>query len=78
MPSDPVAMLNDETTQAQDKKTATRSDTPCSKLLTGFFLLPCQFMPVALHSIPQSHPQFGLFMRGHDFPSFLNVRQCRI
>ncbi len=42
---------------------------------TSFLLLHCQCGPVLLHAIPQCHPQIGLLLRGHGFPSLLDIRQ---
>lgn len=47
-------------------------------LRTSLLLLQGQFLPVGLHAIPKSHPQVGLLLRGHIFPSLLDVGQGRV
>lgn len=46
--------------------------------LTGLLLLEGQLSPASLHAIPQSHPELGLLLHRHAFPSLLNVGQRRV
>lgn len=47
-------------------------------LRTSFFLLESHFMPIDLHPIPQGHPQIGLLLWRHPFPSLLNACKSRV
>lgn len=50
----------------------------CIKARTGLLFLDRQFLPVALHTITEGHPQVGLLLEGHALPSLLNVGKSRV
>jgi hypothetical protein len=45
---------------------------------TGLLLLQGHLLPVDLHAVPERHPQIGLLLGGHVFPSLLNVGERRV
>jgi hypothetical protein len=45
---------------------------------TSFLLLQGHLLPVDLHAIPERHPQIGLLLGRHVFPSLLNVGEGRV
>lgn len=45
---------------------------------TSLLLLHGQLLPVNLHAIPKRHPEIGLLLRGHVFPSLLDVGEGRV
>ena len=46
--------------------------------LTSLLLLHCHVVPIALHPVPQLHPELCLFLRRHRFPSLLDAGQQRV
>lgn len=51
---------------------------PGGNVRTSLLLLHGQFLPVGLHAVPKRHPQIGLLLRGHVFPSLLDVGERRV
>lgn len=45
---------------------------------TSLLLLHSQLLPIGLHAVPKRHPQVGLLLRRHVFPSLLDVCEGRV
>ena len=45
---------------------------------TSLLFLHSQLLPVGLHAVPKRHPQVGLLLGGHVFPSLLDVGEGRV
>ena len=47
-------------------------------LRTSLLFLECQLLPIGLHAVTEGHPQIGLLLRRHVFPSLLDVGERRV
>jgi hypothetical protein len=57
---------------------AQHESVPKKTVHTSFLLLHSHLLPVHLHAVPKRHPQVGLLLGRHVFPSLLDVGEGRV